>query len=258
RLEYYLSDFSLTHDQGQQTNIPELHILADAHDIGIYNLGTLSIEQIESIQFSVGVHPDFNHLDPTTYPANNALAPQVPSMHWGWTAGYRFLAAEGMAGNNLNVGFEIHALGDQNYFSQSIPCSFTAYNNEIHIYLDAEYNNIFNGMDLASGVIEHSDINEAFDALVNMQSDVFSVANPTSIPTLSTSFSVFPNPSTGIVTIQTTDSQALRIFNAQGQLIEKRSIAGLNTLDLSHLPAGLYFISTENQPANSYRLILQP
>lgn len=70
--------------------------------------------------------------------------------------------------------------------------------------------------------------------------------------------SVFPNPSTGIVTInhpQLHSGSCANIYSASGALIQTTALTPQQqtTLDLSPLPAGLYFICISEQDAVVYR-----
>ena len=46
RLEYYLCDFVVTHDGGQETELTDVYILANAGDNGTYPLGQWNIQEV--------------------------------------------------------------------------------------------------------------------------------------------------------------------------------------------------------------------
>lgn len=98
RLEYYMSSITITHDGGIETVVPETWILANAGTFTNVYLGSFDITTLESVSFGIGVEGDYNHLDPASYPSEHPLAPKSPSMHWGWSPGYRFVAMEGSGG----------------------------------------------------------------------------------------------------------------------------------------------------------------
>ncbi|MCG9880276.1 MAG: hypothetical protein MH472_06730, partial [Bacteroidia bacterium] len=121
RLEYYVSSIKVKHDGGMTMNATDVYALVKANATSTdIDLSSLSVNAIEGITFSIGVNAPQNNQDPTQWAAGHPLAPKSPSMHWGWTAGYRFVAMEGKTGSNLNTVFEIHALGNVNYFEQTI------------------------------------------------------------------------------------------------------------------------------------------
>jgi hypothetical protein len=69
-------------------------------------------------------------------------------------------------------------------------------------------------------------------------------AGPTSIGDAETSsFAVYPNPTTGIITIDGINSTTrVMVTNTQGQIISNISIETAHQLDLSAQPSGLYFV----------------
>ena len=121
RLQYYMAEISIVHDGGTETTITDLYALVDASSATTLDLGSHNINSIEGVNFHIGVDQGKNHADPASYNMGHPLAPKNPSMHWGWTSGYRFIAFEGKGGVNLNQTFELHGLGDVNYFKVTVP-----------------------------------------------------------------------------------------------------------------------------------------
>jgi len=67
---------------------------------------------------------------------------------------------------------------------------------------------------------------------------------------------VYPNPSKGVITIQSMEKSNLYIQNLQGQSVYQTSIhKGSNSLDISKLLNGVYFIRTQNSSVQ--KLIIQ-
>ncbi len=123
RFEYYLSEIKLIHDGGQISSVANTWVLVDASQTTSIDLGSFPITSLEGIRFSVGVETPANHNDPSLYSGNHPLSPKSPSMHWGWAAGYRFAAIEGKTGTSMNQIWQIHALGDANYRTQTVTTS---------------------------------------------------------------------------------------------------------------------------------------
>lgn len=74
---------------------------------------------------------------------------------------------------------------------------------------------------------------------------VLSVDIDLSVEEFKTGWNVFPNPNSGLVTIetQTTVPSVLEIFNLQGQRVYfKPDFIGTQTLDLGHLSSGQYVV----------------
>lgn len=248
RLEYYLCEFVITHDGGQVTELNDVYVLADVNDDGTYSLGEWDITNIEEISFGAGV--DANHnvgIDPSTYPNGHPLAPQFPSMHWGWASGYRFLALEGFAGDNLNAQYQIHALGDNNFFLQNHEVSAAPEEGVSTIYLNANYEGLFDGLPVSQGFIEHSSSGEATEAMLNMRNLVFeagSVMNVDLTGTAASAWSVFPNPASDVVFVDAdaTVANQWELINAIGQTVSGGVIQGRIALNVQSLPQGSYIV----------------
>ena len=207
RMEYYLSEITLIHDGGQDTTIDNLWILVDAGSPTTVPLGSFNISALEGIRFAVGVDSAHNHLDPASWPTGHPLAPKSPSMHWGWAAGYRFVAMEGKSGPSLNQIFEIHALGNKNYHTFSIATSGTMNGGDLDIDLKADYEGMLHDIGLNQGLVEHGENNEAAQLLENCAYHVFTASGSASIGVeeeQSIRFDIYPNPAHGQVQVMNT------------------------------------------------------
>ena len=265
RLEYYLSDFVITHDGGQTTELTDTYILVNVDDDEpMYSLGDWDINNVEAIDFSVGVDEEHNHLDPATYASGHPLAPQYPSMHWGWASGYRFVALEGLAGSTLNAVFEVHALGDNNFFNQSHEFAASAVDGNVTISLHANYENLFIQLNVANGLIEHSTTNEAVTVLENMRDEVF--APGTSAVGLSDLLDApewcraYPNPSSDwmqLIWSNDVMGSTFDITDTQGRVVHSANIQSpVDILDVQGWAPGIYFIQSPIERV-AKRLIIQ-
>lgn len=66
--------------------------------------------------------------------------------------------------------------------------------------------------------------------------------------------SIYPNPGAGYFTLDVSHGERVRILDHLGQVLFNQEIEQ-NQMDLSHLPAGIYFIQTESKQA---RLVVSP
>lgn len=253
RLEYYISEISLIHDGGNETQIEDVWILANASTKTEVDLGEHNITSVEKIILHVGVDPDHNHLDPSSYQGSHPLAPKSPSMHWGWTAGYRFIAYEGHGGVNLNQLFQLHGLGDNNYFTTEVELDATADNNALSINLDADYTRALENVSVNSGVIVHGDNLEAKQCLENFRDFVFSPASITS-STINFSevseFNIFPNPVVNSISIIKLDLEEsgneydLTVTSISGKQLQiQHDVLDEQTIDFSNQVSGMYFVN---------------
>lgn len=265
RLEYYISEIVITHDGGMETALEDVYLLVDAPETTTFELGDYPISEVENISFHIGVDPDANHSDPVSYPSEHPLAPTFPSMHWGWAAGYRFVAFEGKSGSQNNQQtMEFHCLGDSNYWLSEIPVTTSAHNNVVTINLDADCNKLLEGIDVSAGVINHSETGEVKEVMTNFRDFVFT---PTPVDTTVVmgiedlnnvnEMALYPIPSVDVLNMTFTLDEAqtmnISISNVLGQTIvavpqrdfvQGKNLISINTQDFVD---GLYFINVETK-----------
>lgn len=266
RLEYYISEISIIHDGGIETPVTGKYILVDASQSTEVDLGDFDVTEVEGINFHIGVDEAANHSDPASYSADHPLAPKFPSMHWGWAAGYRFIAYEGMGGATFNQLFQLHGLGDDNYFKTEISLAASANNGEVVINLDADYTRGLENVAVNSGPIVHGDYGDAKKALENFRDFVFSPSSETT-STIDfrevTRFEVFPNPAfNGTANLLLNADKDLNyevsITDVLGRQIQRIEVMSSNSIIELEVPKqGMYFINLikEGQPVISKKLI---
>ncbi|MDB4088697.1 T9SS type A sorting domain-containing protein [Flavobacteriales bacterium] len=252
RLQYYITPYSITHDGGTVTLLNKT-ILVDA-GLPTYDLlGNYVITTIEKITFAIGVDSLLNHLDPSL--ASGALAPKSPSMHWGWAPGYRFIAYEGKAGTSVppTQVYELHALGDHNFHYITITTAGTTDTNGKVIELNADYLKGLNGINVASGLLEHGETVNTSLLIDNFKNLVFTSieGNPTvgvDIKNRSTfRLSIYPNPviegsSVIFTTSEVLENSQIIITDIQGKQIYKNILTSEKT-EVENISAGTYVVS---------------
>jgi hypothetical protein len=68
------------------------------------------------------------------------------------------------------------------------------------------------------------------------------------VHTLDENISIYPNPFQQNITIESTESNTLDIYNTLGKRIATHKIIqGNNTLDVAELPVGIYYLKTRKQ-----------
>jgi hypothetical protein len=251
RLQYYINSFIITHDGGQVTETAK-HFLINANFATELNLGSYDITAVENISFSIGVHPDKNHLDPSSYASTHPLAPKNPSMHWGWTAGYRFIALEGKAGASVNTTYEIHALGDQNYKTVSMPIEGNLTGTNLTITMDADYFGMYKDINVSNGVITHGEVGESIQLLNNFETEVFFPEGEVPVATIDPSFDgkfqIQPNPSfdkmTNVVlNLPTEGNYQLTLTDVTGRVIQTQTVSSFEqTIQMESNHSGVFFL----------------
>ena len=249
RLEYYISEISIIHDGGQETLIEDLWVLANASDqVTEVDLGMHDIGSVEGLSLHIGVDPDHNHLDPAMWPAGHPLAPQFPSMHWGWASGYRFVALEGYGGDGLDQLFQLHGLGDANYEKTTVLLNSNTSGDKELIELNADYSGALENIPLNGGMIVHSDNAEAKLSVNNFNRFVFTPYNATSSIenlALSNDYKIFPNPVQGDhlnIINGSADNLRYQISDMQGRVMIS-SILSDSQINVSNLETGIYVLS---------------
>tara|TARA_Y100000746_G_scaffold165398_1_gene142755 strand:- start:719 stop:1642 length:924 start_codon:yes stop_codon:yes gene_type:complete len=247
RIQYYMSDFVLIHDGGTETSLGDLVLLIDSDHGSIYDLGSHDIEEIEQIKFSVGVPQNLNHLDPSSYELSHPLAHQNPSMHWGWTSGYRFLCLDAYSGSDI---VQIHALGDANFFSQTHQAIITSDDDAQTILLDANYDLILSEINVINGLYEHSETSESIvSALENMQNLVFSPGVVEVKDPIDVAFEIYPNPAKDLFMLRgSSKNPVVQIFDINGRLVLS-VVASNNLVNVDYLTNGVYTVLIEYSKA---------
>ncbi len=251
RIDYYMSKFIIIHDGGQTLNVPDsVIILAKGANNVIKNLGNYNVTNVEGITFSIGVPQTYNHSDPTLYGSSNPLSPQSPSMQWGWTAGYRFVALEGRAGASLSTDYQMHGLADANYFSQTKMATGVVTGNNIYVNLDADYTKALKGINVTLGPIDHGVNATDLTVLQNFRDFVFSpgAGFSTGIQSLTkdSGISVYPNPNNGDFFVTATNSQnelnSIEIMDITGRTVSILSLANTKVSKINIPNKGMYFM----------------
>lgn len=251
RLQYYISKISVLHDGGQETSFDDVYALITngAATSSAITLGNHDISSVEKLTFHIGVDEETNHLDPAIYAAQHPLAPKNPSMHWGWAAGYRFIAFEGKCGAAIEESLQFHCIGDNNYTQVEFEIESIADAGVLDIQIDADYVQALSTIDISSGLVQHGDIGPNVTLAENFGDKVFSPSS-TSVNAQETevnvSMNVYPNPSNGEnikleldldnveATIEVTDIAGKKILS-------QNALNGLNVLSIDG--AGIYMVN---------------
>lgn len=255
RLEYYIGEIELTYDSGQTMSIPNKYIIVDPNQQTNELLGSFQINSIEGISFSIGVDSITNHSDPSLFANDHPLGNRFPSMHWGWIAGYRFVAIDGWTGSNLNQLFSVHALGDENYHRQSHSLTGFEEDSALYISLDADYTAAFNSIIVNPDLSNHGAFGPSITLLENFRDYVFtsSIVGISELEESASEFKVYPNPSNGIFSILAENGKiANRNMNYQikdvsGRIVEEGVIDLQHNNQIKIQKSGVYMITLRGE-----------
>ncbi|MEM6344630.1 MAG: MbnP family protein [Bacteroidota bacterium] len=139
--------------------MPETYLLVKADETD-YELGQVTAGHKHMLAFNVGVDSATNHADPTLYEASNVLAPQNPSMHWNWDAGYQFIKIEGQVdtdGDGAVDGLlEMHIGKDSNLRRFMVEAHQEADAEDFIITVDYDIAKFFTDVDLSTESVTHT------------------------------------------------------------------------------------------------------
>lgn len=255
---YYLSDIKLFHDNGEQTDLPTDIFLLTPTQHSLY-LGFLSVNQIDSINFTIGVPKRYNTQagelaqDISTYPETHPLSFQSPSMYWGWSFGYLHMIVGGKADSNNdnipNAYFELHNFGNNNQQSVTLNTVQTNTNNQIDLNYYCHLDRWLNQMPLSSVGVLHGDTGYNQQVLQNVNTQtVFTLAANANIAETSSSLLSWIQTTNQIVVNVNNGLQIARgqLFSSSGQkILEFTSKETSASLELEQLNSGLYLLHLE-------------
>ncbi|MFN3446248.1 MAG: MbnP family protein, partial [Bacteroidia bacterium] len=175
-----------------------------------------------------------------------------PSMHWGWESGYRFAAMEGAADIGMMSTYEIHSLGNVNYFSTSINKTATERNGKWIIAIDADYTKALKDINVTQNLVSHGDTDEAQKLLFNFRDNVF---KPGTILTginetkIKINIGLTPNPSNGAFVLSVSNQALFNkivITDITGKVCVEEQFTATSTQPFNLKNKGIYFMQVYN------------
>ncbi|MGB0933487.1 MAG: MbnP family protein [Lishizhenia sp.] len=252
RLQYYVSSITVIHDGNQSLPISlDTIALINVADelVSTIPLGNLNVTNVEGVEFKIGVYAPVNNEDPTQWPSDHPLAPQNPSMHWGWASGYRFVAFEGIAGTNFSQMWQFHGLGNSNYFEVDPVLTQTANINGVEtIQVEANYVNALEDLAISQGLISHGETGPAKEVLLNFSKGVFGVKSSLNVDeNKQQNIKIFPNPSAGNITLTGVEpNSTVYISDVLGKNIETLTSSS-SALNFNINRTGMFIVTVKNK-----------
>lgn len=263
RMEFYLHINSLVNAQDESIELDDSYILVNPEQNN-YSLGNHVISDINTLLFHIGVSPEVNHNDPALLENTHPLAPQQPSMHWGWAAGYRFIAAEGMVDKNqdgvLEAVIQYHAVSDDYYTPVSISEASIETESTITIYLDVNYDKMFENMNTSNAGVFHGAYPQNQSLIDNIaDNNVFTVTENLSIEEeINHIGTIYPNPFKDVLTLELEQSSKVHLYNTLGALIDIYELSsGQHQIETSQLSRGMYIVSINNLETTEFLKLLK-
>ena len=248
-LNYYVSDIIITHDGGQMiTASPSVFLVSmEEH---LLSLGNLQVENIEHIEFTLGVPQRFNtqdgseSIDISSYPGDHPLSFQDPSMYWGWAFGYMHVVTAG------SPTFELHNVGPQLAKQISLDVIPTETSNtQIDLELYCNVDRWFNSITLSGMLISHGAGPENVQMMSNLLTEeVFTVSAQALIPEyIAQQAFVYHNAEGLNVANIPSQATSLELTDQLGRLITSQYVSGASAFSIDIEQKGLVFVSLFNQ-----------
>ena len=254
RIEYYIHLNSLISNQNIATDLIDKYILVNANQNN-YNIGEIELldDDLISLNFNIGVEYNLNHADPSLQDSSHPLAPQFPSMHWGWAAGYRFAALEGMIDKNqdsiMETVFQYHPV-DDSYYSDTITCNGIIENeNNVTIFINANYDRLIENIGTDEGGVYHG-IHEENGLLMDnfSQNNVFTVPENLNLKETYVSNTVYPNPFSNTIQLNLNENSIVKVYNSLGLLVDEFKFdKGQQQINTETLLNGIYILSIHSK-----------
>ena len=254
RIEYYIHLNSLISNQNIATDLIDKYILVNANQNN-YNIGEIELldDDLISLNFNIGVEYNLNHADPSLQDSSHPLAPQFPSMHWGWAAGYRFAALEGMIDKNqdsvMETVFQYHPV-DDSYYSDTITCDGIIENqNNVTIFINANYDRLIEDIGTDEGGVYHGIYEENGLLMDNFsRNNVFTVPENLNLNETYVSNAVFPNPFSNSIQLNLNENSIVKVYNSHGILVDEYKLnKGEQRINTETLVNGIYILSVQGK-----------
>lgn len=264
--DYYVSNVHIIHDGGQDIHLTDTVFLVEP-DKHILHLGMQNVSTIEQIIFSIGVPANLNTesgadaVDISTYPEGHPLSFQDPAMFWGWTAGYMHMIIGGPVDTDndgiTNAGFQLHNLGNTNYFTVTLPVVQTnTTTDQVDVYLNCHVDVWLKNIDIKTVGILHGSTGANRDVLRNVELEtVFDQSGTASVATIHSSVGkVYFSNANEIVTVtweNVKEAQSFKVTDISGKLVNQGSVDGLNgSVILENITNGMYQFQLFDANAN--------
>lgn len=254
RIEYYIHLNSLISNQNIATDLIDKYILVNANQNN-YNIGDIELldDDLISLNFNIGVEYNLNHADPSLQDSSHPLAPQFPSMHWGWAAGYRFAALEGMIDKNqdsvMETVFQYHPV-DDSYYSDTITSEGIIENeNNLTIFINANYDRLIENIGTDEGGVYHGIHDENGLLMDNFsRNNVFTVPENLNLKETYVSNTVFPNPFSNTIQLNLNENSIVKVYNSLGLLVDEFKFdKGQQQINTETLLNGIYILSIHSK-----------
>jgi len=255
RIDYFLSDFKFIKKNNDTLFAENKYILVrgQTKDFSLGNVDITDINDIINLEYNFGIDKETNHADPSLYPDSHPLSYPYSSMHWGWAAGYRFLAIEGTYSLNngqINSPFEYHLVSDDYFMTLNYIPVLEEIDNKIIIQFEINMDDILKDVDFTTNSFVHGTGSWNDVIANNIKSSNAFRPKFTSVKNLYPELKLSPIPAndfinliTGSINISTFE---FKIFNSNGEFISDYFPNKSSNLNISSFATGVYYLQITN------------
>jgi len=255
RVQYYLSEFSFTHDGGQVTTPVDSYILASGN-ITNYSIDSVNATSIEDFSFNIGVDNASNHGNLSMWPSTHPLSAQTPDMDWGWPSGYFFFVIHGLVDNTgdgvPNKSFQLQGIGDVLLRNESFSgLSITGSTIDMYVNI-ADW---IKGIDLETAGSQHNAGAVNTEIANNVLPEtVFSLSAAVGVEAMELEENhlyvdcTMPYAPTIYYDIKTSEKLSAAIYDLNGKLVFKKDnlLSAGNLFIMKELKTGMYIATFSN------------
>lgn len=118
-----------------------------------------------------------------------------------------------MAGSTFNTNFQMHGLGNANYFEQTVMVAGVNVGTNVTLNIDADYNQALKGININAGPIDHGVDATDLTVIQNFRDYVFKAGTGIALSVddiySDVKVDLFPNPSTGNFSVLLTSNNSV-------------------------------------------------
>jgi len=255
RIDYFLSDFKFI-KKNNDTLFSENKYILVRGQFEDFSLGEVDINDINDIinlEYNFGIDKETNHADPSLYPDSHPLSYPYSSMHWGWAAGYRFLAIEGTYTINdgqITSPFEYHLVSDDYFMKLNYLPVLEETADKIIIQFEINMDDILKDVDFTTNSFVHGTGSWNDVIANNIKSNNAFKPKFTSVKDLFPELKITPNPANDFINLENGSINItnfeFKIFNSNGDFISNFNVNNSKIFDVSNFISGAYYLQITN------------
>lgn len=254
RLDYYLSNlYLLKGDDLIPESISDSYLLIKDNSemsVSAFSFENLDLTDVRGVRFYVGIDSVTNHEDPSVYSDGEPLALHMPSMHWGWAGGYRFVVVNGNVDHDwdetVDELMQFESVGDNFYQPFDLMFDQPQFGT-IAMNITFHVEKLLEGLNLNAALIQHgsgANVNLMMDNVIN--NEVFTLDQSSlGIEEYNPEVELYFNGNNELQLQTNHLLKAYRLINTLGQIVQEgtfENATDYHSISLKELREGVYSI----------------